>query len=62
MTGAQKKADELYDNALSLYGIEKAKHEALKSAEATLSLVPFGFEHDHLKNHWEKIIKHLEKK
>jgi hypothetical protein len=51
---ARKKADELYQHAIRVHGLHRAKEESLNSAIAIYSLVPV-----HDKKFWDEVIKHL---
>jgi hypothetical protein len=58
----KEKAEEMYNNAIKLHGVEKAKEESLKSAKATLALAPFRDGKLPARSYWERVIQHLEKK
>jgi hypothetical protein len=58
----KEKAEEMYNYALKLHGIDKAKEESLKSATATYSLAPFRDGRMLARSYWEKVIEHLKKK
>lgn len=58
----EKKADEMYINAIRLHGIEKAKKESINSAKAIHALAPIETNGMKNKNYWEIVIEHLEKK
>jgi hypothetical protein len=57
-----EKANQLYDYAAKLYGIEKAKEESLKSAKATYSIAPSQDGRMMARSYWERVINHLKKK
>jgi hypothetical protein len=57
-----EKANELYDYAAKLYGIDKAKEESLKSARATYSIAPSQDGRMMARSYWERVINHLKKK
>jgi hypothetical protein len=53
----KEKANDLYASAIKLHGSYRAKDEALNSAIATHSLVPYT---DEIKrDYWKQVIKHL---
>jgi hypothetical protein len=58
----KEKADQLYNNAIKLHGIEKAKEESLKSAQATYALAPLDSGKGNLKNYWAQVIDFLNAK
>jgi hypothetical protein len=58
----KEKAKELYDYAVKLHGVEKAKEEALKSAAATHALAPFRDGLMKNRTYWERVIEYLKKK
>jgi hypothetical protein len=58
----KEKADEIYDYAVKIYGVEKAKEESLKSARTTHSLAPFRDGRMKARSYWEKVIQFLEQK
>jgi hypothetical protein len=51
---AKKKADLLYDHAVSLHGYEKAKQEAINSANAVRALIDFQN-----RAFWDKVLDNL---
>ena len=53
----KEKAEELYISARKLHGVEKAKEESLKSANAVKALVP-----SELIDYWTKVIHYLNNK
>lgn len=57
-----EKADQLYDYAVKLYGIDKAKEQSLKSAQMTYSIAPSRDGKILARSYWEKVIEHLKKK
>ena len=58
----KEKANELYQKAVELHGLEKAKEESLKSAKATYALAPYRDGKMKDRVYWERVIQHLEKK
>jgi hypothetical protein len=58
----KEKADEMYNYAVKLHGIDKAKEESLKSANATYALAPFRDGRMLARSYWERVIEHLKKK
>jgi len=58
----KQKADEMYNYASKLHGLDKAKEEALKSAVATHSLAPYADGRMKARSYWERVIEHLKKK
>jgi hypothetical protein len=58
----KEKADQLYNNAIKLHGIDKAKEESLKSAIATHALAPLDSGKGNLKNYWAQVIDFLNAK
>lgn len=61
MTEMQK-ADEMYNYAVKLHGIDKAKEESLKSATAIYSLAPYQDGRMMARSYWIRVIEHLKKK
>jgi hypothetical protein len=57
-----EKADQLYDYAVKLYGIDKAKEESLKSAQMTHSIAPSKDGKMLARSYWIRVIEHLKKK
>lgn len=57
-----EKADQLYDYAVKLYGIDKAKEESLKSAQMTYSVAPSKDGKMLARSYWIRVIEHLKKK
>jgi hypothetical protein len=62
MMSEKEKAEEIYQYAVKLHGVDKAKEESLKSARATYSLAPYQDGRMKARSYWEKVIQHLEKK
>jgi hypothetical protein len=58
----KEKAEEMYNYAAKLHGVDKAKEESLKSARATYSLAPYKDGRMMARSYWERVIQHLEKK
>ena len=49
------KADQIYKNSMFVHGPEKAKHEALKTAETVKCLVPFNDQ-----KFWSEVINFIQ--
>jgi hypothetical protein len=58
----KEKAEEIYQYAIKLHGIEKAKEASLQSARATHFLAPYQNSKMKNKSYWEKVIEHLQNK
>ena len=57
-----EKAKELYDRAVYVHGVDRAKEESLKSAMAILSLAPYNDGKMKNRTYWERVIEYLKKK
>ena len=57
----KEKAKELYDHAVYVHGVDRAKEEALKSATAVLALAPYNDGKMKNRTYWERVIEFLKK-
>ena len=57
-----EKAKELYDHAVYVHGVDRAKEESLKSAMSILSLAPYNDGKMKNRTYWERVIEYLKKK
>ena len=62
MMSEKEKAEKMYEYAVKLHGVERAKEESLKSATATLALAPLKDGRMKARKYWEKVVEHLNKK
>ena len=58
----REKAEEMYQDAIRMHGIEKAKQEALNSAKAIHALAPYRDGKMKARDYWEKVINYLNRK
>jgi hypothetical protein len=58
----RQKANEMYDYAVQIHGVDNAKKEALKSARAVLSLAPYNDGKMKNRTYWERVVEQLNKK
>ena len=58
----KEKAEELYQNAVKMHGVEKAKKEALTAAKSIHALAPYRDGRMKARDYWERVIEHLNKK
>jgi hypothetical protein len=58
----KEKADQLYNYAVKLHGIDNAKKEALNSAQSVYALAPSVDGRMMARSYWIKVIEHLKKK
>lgn len=57
-----EKAEEIYNYAVKLHGIDNAKKEALNSAQSVYTLAPSKDGKMFARSYWIRVIEHLKKK